>query len=215
MEHTRLSFSSKENNWFITYNQCDVLSSPINVLFPFCYAITQDNVCIVLYNVLSRIIHYHIYEWRCFVSLQWQMRNMVHINMGLISRHLVAYSPSSKTSSPGTFVYIDLLVDVRSQIRTFENCFIVIFIVIVQKNIPEFEIIDSKNSSTAYVILYEMIDTWFLDSNGRVGVWSLPWRWHILSIHPIDNRSRNRRRNLWVGWCVSSWWLCSRPEALC
>ena len=26
-------------------------------------------------------------------------------------------------------------------------------------------------------------------------------------LHPIDNRSRNRRRNLWVGWCVSSWWL--------
>ena len=24
--------------------------------------------------------------------------------------------------------------------------------------------------------------------------------------HPMDNRSRNRRRNLWVGWCVSSWW---------
>ena len=24
--------------------------------------------------------------------------------------------------------------------------------------------------------------------------------------HPIDNRSRNRRRNLWVGWCVYSWW---------
>ena len=27
--------------------------------------------------------------------------------------------------------------------------------------------------------------------------------------HPLchsDNRSRNRRRNLWVGWCVSSWW---------
>ena len=24
--------------------------------------------------------------------------------------------------------------------------------------------------------------------------------------HPIDNRSRNRRRNLWVGCCVSSWW---------
>ena len=27
-------------------------------------------------------------------------------------------------------------------------------------------------------------------------------------LHPIDNRSRNRRRNLWVGWCVSSWWPC-------
>ena len=25
-------------------------------------------------------------------------------------------------------------------------------------------------------------------------------------LHPIDNRSRNRRRNLWVRWCVSSWW---------
>ena len=25
-------------------------------------------------------------------------------------------------------------------------------------------------------------------------------------LHPIDNRSRNRCRNLWVGWCVSSRW---------
>ena len=25
-------------------------------------------------------------------------------------------------------------------------------------------------------------------------------------LHPTDNMSRNRRRNLWVGWCVSSWW---------
>ena len=25
-------------------------------------------------------------------------------------------------------------------------------------------------------------------------------------LHPIDNRSRNMRRNLWVGRCVSSWW---------
>ena len=48
--------------------------------------------------------------------------------------------------------------------------------------ITEFGIIDSKNSSTAYVKLCELIDTWFLDSNRRVGVWSLPWRWHILSI---------------------------------
>ena len=31
--------------------------------------------------------------------------------------------------------------------------------------ITEFGIIDSKNSSTAYVILYELIYTWFLDSN--------------------------------------------------
>ena len=25
-------------------------------------------------------------------------------------------------------------------------------------------------------------------------------------LHPIDSRSRNRHQNLWVGWCVSSWW---------
>ena len=25
-------------------------------------------------------------------------------------------------------------------------------------------------------------------------------------LYPIDNRSRNKRRNLWVGRCVSSWW---------
>ena len=42
--------------------------------------------------------------------------------------------------------------------------------------ITEFGIIDSKNSSNAYVILYELIDTWFFDYNVRVGVWSLPWR---------------------------------------
>ena len=24
-------------------------------------------------------------------------------------------------------------------------------------------------------------------------------------LHPIKNRSMNKRRNLWVGWCVSSW----------
>ena len=42
--------------------------------------------------------------------------------------------------------------------------------------------ISDKNSSTAYVLLYELIDTWFLDLNRRVGVWSLPWCWHILSV---------------------------------
>ena len=47
--------------------------------------------------------------------------------------------------------------------------------------ITEFGITD-KNSSTAYIVLYKWIDTWFLDSNRRVGVWSLPWRWHIISI---------------------------------
>ena len=35
--------------------------------------------------------------------------------------------------------------------------------------ITEFKMIDSKHSSTAYVILYELIDLWVLDSNRRVG----------------------------------------------
>ena len=55
-------------------------------------------------------------------------------------------------------------------------------------SITEFGVIDSKNSSTAYVILYELIDTWFLDSNRRAWVWSLPWRWHILSISLTKDR---------------------------
>ena len=35
-------------------------------------------------------------------------------------------------------------------------------------------------------------------------------------LHPIDNSSRNRHRNLWVGWCVSSWWplFLSRSSVL-
>ena len=32
-------------------------------------------------------------------------------------------------------------------------------------------------------------------------------------LHPIDNRSRNRRRNLWVGWCGSSWWPLFPPRS--
>ena len=68
--------------------------------------------------------------------------------------------------------------------------------------------------STAYVILYELIDTWYLDSNRRVGVWSLPWRWHILSI-PLT-----RGRGTGAETCVLDDVfppddLCSRPEALC
>ena len=38
--------------------------------------------------------------------------------------------------------------------------------------ITQFGITDNKNSSTAYVILYELIDTWFLDSSRGVEFWS-------------------------------------------
>ena len=32
-------------------------------------------------------------------------------------------------------------------------------------------------------------------------------------LHPINNMSRNRRRKLWVGWCVSSWWPFVPPRS--
>ena len=70
--------------------------------------------------------------------------------------------------------------------------------------ITEFGITD-KNSSTAYIVLYKWIDTWFLDSEQEGGSLITPMAL-AHPLHPIDNRSRNKRRNLWVGRCVSSWW---------
>ena len=70
--------------------------------------------------------------------------------------------------------------------------------------ITEFGITD-KNSSTAYIVLYKWIDTWFMDSDRKGGSLIAPMAL-AHPLHPIDNRSRNKRRNLWVGRCVSSWW---------
>ena len=80
--------------------------------------------------------------------------------------------------------------------------------------ITEFGIIDSKNSSTAYVTLYQLIDTWCLDSNRRVGVWSLPWRWHILSI-PMTTGRGTGAETYGSDDMFPPDDLCSRPEALC
>ena len=70
--------------------------------------------------------------------------------------------------------------------------------------ITEFGITD-KNSSTAYIVLYKWIDTWFLDSNRRVGVWSLPWRWHILSI-PLTTGRGTSAETCGLDDVFSSWW---------
>ena len=78
----------------------------------------------------------------------------------------------------------------------------------------EFEIIDSKNSSTAYVILYELIDLWVLDSNRGAGVWSLPWRWHILSILLTAGRGISAE-TCGLDDVFPPDDLCSRPETLC
>ena len=80
--------------------------------------------------------------------------------------------------------------------------------------ITEFGITDNKNSSTAYVVSYELIDTWFLDSNRRVGVWSLPWRWHILSI-PLTTGRGTSAETCGLHDVFLPDDLGSRPEALC
>ena len=78
--------------------------------------------------------------------------------------------------------------------------------------ITEFGITD-KNS-TAYIVLYKWIDTWFLDSNRRVGVWSLPWRWHILSI-PLTTGRGTSAETCGLDDVFPPDDLGSRPEALC
>ena len=79
--------------------------------------------------------------------------------------------------------------------------------------ITEFGTTD-KNSSTAYIVLYKWIDTWFLDSNRRVGVWSLPWRWHILSI-PLTTGRGTSAETCGFDDVFPPDDLGSRPEALC
>ena len=80
--------------------------------------------------------------------------------------------------------------------------------------IAEVGIIGSKNSSTAYVILYELIDTWFLNLNRKVGVWSLPWRRHILFI-PFTTGRGTGAETCGLDDVFPPDDLCSRPEALC
>ena len=64
--------------------------------------------------------------------------------------------------------------------------------------------IDTKNYSTAYVVMNKLVVQWFSDQNRRVGVLITPTAL-AHPRHPIKSRLRNKRRNLWVGWCVSSW----------
>ena len=62
---------------------------------------------------------------------------------------------------------------------------------IATKNkITDFEIVDSKNSSTTYVYAL-WIALLVLDSNRRLGVWLPPWRWHIISILLIAGRGKS------------------------
>ena len=59
--------------------------------------------------------------------------------------------------------------------------------------ITEFEKIDTKNSSIAYVVMYKLITYWLSDYNRRMGVLNTPMAL-AHPLHPIKRRSRNKRR---------------------
>ena len=73
---------------------------------------------------------------------------------------------------------------------------------------------DDTNDDDDGYIIYELIDTWFLDSNRSVGVWSLPWRWHILSI-PLTTDRGTGAETCGLDDVFPPDDLCSRPGALC
>ena len=120
--------------------------------------------------------------------------------------------------------FVPLQFSLRATISIMDRLYIPVIILhlsIVAKTlycnnntITEFGIIDSKNSSTAYVILYVLIDICLLDSNRRMGVWSLPWRWHILSI-PLTTGRGTDAETCGLDDRFPPDDLCSRPEALC
>ena len=65
-----------------------------------------------------------------------------------------------------------------------------------------------------HILSYKWIDTWFLDSNRRVGVWSLPCRWHILSI-PLTTGRGTSAETCELDYVFPPDELGSPPEALC
>ena len=117
---------------------------------------------------------------------------------GLIKKH----NPIMSTTSHKIYI-LHLLIVEKKKKKKYCN----------DHKITEIRITD-KNSSTAYIVLYEWIDTWFLDSNRRVGVWSLPWRWHILSI-PLTTGRGTSAETCGLDDAFPPDDLGSRPEAQC
>ena len=64
---------------------------------------------------------------------------------------------------------------------------------------------DLTNSANAYVEIYRLITLWLWTRKWRMGVLIIPLAL-TYPLHRIRGRSRNNRRNLWIGWCVSFWW---------
>ena len=121
--------------------------------------------------------------------------------LGLIKFNLPGYYRSSWTA----YTFRSFFASINCCKKTFYRN---------DNKITEFEIIDSKNSSTAYVILYELVDLRVLDSNRRVGVWLLSWRWQILPILLIASRGISAE-TCGLGDVFPPDDLFSRPETLC
>ena len=70
--------------------------------------------------------------------------------------------------------------------------------------ITKFEMIDTKNSSTAYVVMYKLHTWCFSDKNRRMGVLITPWHWDILSI-PLKASRRISNETCGLDDSVSFW----------
>ena len=77
--------------------------------------------------------------------------------------------------------------------------------------ITQFGIIDSKNSSTAYVILYELIDTWFWT---RTGGWEFDRPHGAGTSSPSHWQQVEEQAPKPVGWMMSWWPLFSSRSSV-
>ena len=129
---------------------------------------------------------YDIQLWQFNVSCPW-------ISLYLRKLHRCKWSPQIQPagchrSSRTIYVFWPLYFYQLSQ-KTF-NCNDI--------KITELEMIHTKNFSPAYVLIYKFITLWFLDRSRRMGALITPMTL-AHPLHPIRNRSRNKRQNLSVG----------------
>ena len=175
----------------------------------------------------SMLLMFSLTIEKLWVKIHWVRQYLVNVVLFLIEDfkdlNWLETSELTWTSDPWTFVDIVYFHSVNGASSASHLLIpvITLHLLIVEKKpfyyndhkITEFGITD-KNSSTAYIVLYKWIDTWFLDSNRRVGVWSLPWRWHILSI-PLTTGRGTSAETCGLDDVFPPDDLGSRPEALC
>ena len=89
----------------------------------------------------------------------------------------------------------------------------------LRRHHTQYDVIVMQETSNPYwgrthICFSQPCHHWFLDSNRRVGVWSLPWRWHILSI-PLTTGRGTSAETCGLDDVFPPDDLGSRPEALC